>query len=120
MSRGWCTCPSRSIAGKPIGPTAGTRSGSPTWCSGWCRARTWRRAREIVEVPVTQRRLVPETHISKVPETVRWTEQEEITTKVAIDPPAGRDASSIASRPDVGGKKLESDPPRTGTIIKRY
>jgi hypothetical protein len=75
---------------------------------------------EIVPVPVTQRRLVPETHISKVPETVRWTEQEEITTKVAIDPPAGRDTSSIASRPDVGGKKLESDPPRTGTIIKRY
>jgi hypothetical protein len=73
---------------------------------------------EIVKVPVTQRRLIPETHISKVPETVRWMEQEEITHKVAVDPPAGRDVSSIASRPGIGGKKLESDPPRSGTIIK--
>jgi hypothetical protein len=74
---------------------------------------------EIVKVPVTQRRLVPETQIVKVPETVRWMEQEEITHKVAIDPPAGRDVSSIASRPEIGGKKLEGDPPRSSTTIKR-
>lgn len=75
---------------------------------------------EIVKLPVTQKRLVPETHISKVPETVRWLEPETTRIEVAIDPPAGRDVSSIAARPDIGGKKLEGDPPRNGTIIKRY
>jgi hypothetical protein len=74
---------------------------------------------EIVKLPVTQKRLVPETHISKVPETVRWMEPETHTIEVAIDPPAGRDVSSIAARPDIGGKKLEGDPPRSGTPIKR-
>ncbi len=77
---------------------------------------------QIVKVPTVRRQLVPETQIVKVPETVRWMEQEHIEHKVAVSPPAGKDVSSIASRPAVGGtQKLEGDPPRsTGTIIKRY
>jgi hypothetical protein len=68
---------------------------------------------EIVHVPVTQRRLVPETRIERVAEVRRWMEPEEITHKVAVDPPAGDSEISIASKPGFGGKKLESDPPRS-------
>jgi hypothetical protein len=74
---------------------------------------------EIVKVPVTQKRLVPETRIVRVPETQRWLAEEIIEHKVAIDPPADRDVSTIASRPTIGGKKLEGDPPRGGTIIRK-
>jgi hypothetical protein len=75
---------------------------------------------EIVKVPVTRRNLVPETQIVKVPVTERWIAREEIEHKVAIDPPADRDVSSIASRPTIGGQqKLEGEnPPRNGIIRK--
>jgi len=67
---------------------------------------------EVVHVPVTQRRLVPETRIEKVPETVRWTAKEEHEIKVAIDPPARSDVPSIASKP-IGGTKIDGSLPKS-------
>jgi hypothetical protein len=68
---------------------------------------------EIVTVPVTQRRLVPETRIERVPQTVRWMAKEEIEHKVAIDPPSGNSGIEVAGRQGFGGTKLSSDPPRS-------
>jgi hypothetical protein len=66
---------------------------------------------ELVKVPVTQKRLVPETRIERVAETRRWMAKEEIESKVAIDPP-GDDGTLMATKPGFGGFKMESDPPR--------
>ncbi len=68
---------------------------------------------EIVQVPVTQKRLVPETRIDRVATTRRWMEPEEITHKVAVDPPSGSSDVSIASKPGFGGKKVEGELPRS-------
>jgi hypothetical protein len=64
----------------------------------------WEMRTEVLKVPVVEKRLVPETRIVREPHTRRWTEPEEIERRVAIDPPAGQDASSIARRPSaIGG-----------------
>jgi hypothetical protein len=69
---------------------------------------------EIVKMPVTEKVLVPDTHIQRVAETKRWIAKEEIERKVAIDPPAGSSEVSIASKPGfVGGKKVEGELPRS-------
>lgn len=83
---------------------------------------TWETRTEIVKVPVTSRRLVPETQIVQVPVTRRWMAEEEITSKVAINPIETESAGSLARKPSIGGTKLESDPPKSGTLSspRRY
>lgn len=73
---------------------------------------------EIVSIPVTRRNLVPETQIVTVPVTERWMAKHEIEERVAINPPAGKDVSTIATRPTLGGlQKLEGQSiPRTGVL----
>jgi hypothetical protein len=79
----------------------------------------WETRTEIVSVPVTQRRLVPETQIVQVPVTRRWMADEEIVSKVAINPIEGESAGSLARKPSIGGTKLDSDPPKSGTLAPR-
>jgi len=86
----------------------------------------WEQHSEVVQVPVTCRRLVPETRTLQVPVTVCRTVPEEVITRTVVGP-ASSTESSVASalsptpattavrREAIGGvARLEKDPPREG------
>jgi hypothetical protein len=72
-----------------------------------------------VSVPVTQQQWVPETRTVDVPvRTLRFVEKEQVR-QVAVAPTvppvnAGQGSSVLATRPNYGGVRMESDPPRIG------
>lgn len=79
---------------------------------------TWEPRTEVVTMPITKRKYVPEIRTEQVPVTVRRMVDEEITSRVAV---AGRSTStassdlsgsSVARRMTIGGSRLENDPPR--------
>lgn len=81
----------------------------------------WEHRTEAVQVPVTCRRLVPETRSVQVPVTTRRMVTEEVITRVAVG--GGRPATPpilsptpTLSRPEqIGGvARLDKDPPRQG------
>jgi hypothetical protein len=81
----------------------------------------WENRSEVVQVPVTCRRLVPETRTVQVPVTTRRMVTEEVITRVAVG--GGPSATTAilsptptVSRPErVGGvARLDKDPPRQG------
>ena len=81
----------------------------------------WEQRTEVVQVPVTCRRLVPETRTVQVPVTTRRMVDEEVITRVAVGG-ARSGALSVLSptptpaRPEqIGGvARLDKDPPRHG------
>ena len=76
---------------------------------------------EIVQVPVTCRRLVPEKRTVQVPVTVYRTVPEEVIARTVVTPvsPVAPSASqptpALVRREAIGGlSRLEKDPPRQG------
>jgi len=89
----------------------------------------WERRTQTVQVPITQREMVPEKRSVQVPVTRQVIEEQEVITRVAVGPAArkpftsGGDPfssapSSLASRPTtVGGvKQLNGDLSGSGTV----
>ena len=81
----------------------------------------WEHRREVVQVPVTRRRLVPETRTVQTPVVTRRMVTEEVITRVAVggQMPGSRVVLSptpTPARPEqIGGvARLEKDPPRQG------
>ena len=78
----------------------------------------WEIREEKVSTPVTQRQLVPETRVVRVPITERFMAKEEITSRVALSPRAdgGSSGTAVARRQGIGGvQNLQSDPPRSSS-----
>lgn len=82
---------------------------------------SWEQRTEVVQVPVTNRRLVPETRTVQVPVTTRRMATEEVITRLAVGGrlPSGSTVLSptpTPSRPEqIGGvARLDNDPPRRG------
>lgn len=81
----------------------------------------WEQRTEVVQVPVTCRRLVPETRTVQVPVSTRRMVDEEVITRVAVGgvrsaAPVVLSPTPTVSRPErVGGvARLDKDPPRQG------
>jgi hypothetical protein len=81
----------------------------------------WECRTEVVQVPVTSRRLVPETRTVRVPVTTRRMVTEEVISRVAVGgwrpgTPPILSPTPTSSRPEqIGGvARLEKDPPRQG------
>jgi hypothetical protein len=82
----------------------------------------WESRTEVVRVPVTCRRLVPETRTVQVPVTTRRIVTEEVITRVAVNgggsatPPVLSPTPTLAEPVQVGGlARLDrKDPPREG------
>ncbi len=69
---------------------------------------------ETVRVPVTKRELIPEQRVQQVPVTTQRLAQEEHVHRIPVGHTGG---SALVARSDAesGGRKMESDPPKTGT-----
>ena len=110
---------------------------TPYWTHEMKPVTTWTQQVATVSVPVTRSAWVPETRTVQVPVTAYRTVEEEVTTKMALNPSdrrlqsgtaladtrgpsatlAARPSSShtsVASKP-LGGVALENDPPRQAT-----
>jgi hypothetical protein len=81
----------------------------------------WEQRTEVLQVPVTCRRLVPETRTVQVPVSTRRMVDEEVITRVAVGgvrsaAPVVLSPTPTVSRPErVGGvARLDKDPPRQG------
>lgn len=81
----------------------------------------WESRTEVVQTPVTYRRLVPETRTVQVPVTTRRMVTEEVTTRVALGgapsgAPSAASSTVASARPEpIGGvAQLDNDPPRHG------
>ena len=81
----------------------------------------WEQRTEVVQVPVTYRRLVPETRTVQVPVTVCRMVPEEVISRMAVSslPPATLSplppSPTLARRDQIGGvARLDNDPPRQG------
>ena len=60
------------------------------------------------------------SRIVQTPVTHRWMAEEEIVSRVALQPLDGSgSAGSLARKPSIGGTKLESDPPKSGSSSAR-
>jgi len=81
----------------------------------------WEQRTEAVQVPVTCRRLVPETRTVQVPVTTRRMVDEEVITRVAVGGIRSAAPADLSPTPTefraerVGGvARLDKDPPRQG------
>lgn len=81
----------------------------------------WEHRTDVVQVPVTSRRLVPETRSVQVPVTTRRMVTEEVITRVAVgggrpaDPPILSPTPTLSRPEQIGGvARLDKDPPRQG------
>ncbi len=82
----------------------------------------WKKRTELVKVPVTTCRLVPETSTVRRPVAGWRVVRREVISRVAVDGGASRkprgwvETPALARREVVGGiQKLQSDPPRYGS-----
>ena len=79
----------------------------------------WQQHSEIVSVPVSRQKWVPEKRVTKVPVTTYRMAEDEVISRVAIGASAagslGGGATSIARRPSIGGVEMKNDPPRIST-----
>lgn len=82
----------------------------------------WEKRTEVVEVPVTRRRVVSETRTVRTPVAAWRTVEKEVVSRVAVNsrptppPLVAVEAPALARRDQVGGlSRLDKDPPRYGT-----
>jgi hypothetical protein len=82
----------------------------------------WEQRTEVVRVPVSTRRLVPETRTVRQPVASFRTVQRDVVNRVAVSPSPTRSplnqvtTPALATRPTIGGiSRLDKDPPRQGT-----
>ncbi len=80
----------------------------------------WESRVEQIQVPVTQREVVPQQQTVKVPITTQRMASEEQVTKVAIsarpvNPATGATTAVAQQSQPAGGARLDSDPPRGAT-----
>ncbi len=81
----------------------------------------WEARPATVQIPIARTNWIEETHTTQVPVTTYRTVPEEYTQKVveSVAPPTpgaaptNSAATSVASRPPIGGQQLQSDPPRS-------
>lgn len=104
---------------------------TPYWTYNLRPVTTWSTQVANVQIPVNQVAWVPQTQSVKVPVTAYRTEEQEVVTRVAMDPASSRSTTlanaqplsssgptaTIAARPSgsLGGVALQNDPPRQGT-----
>jgi len=71
---------------------------------------------ETVRIPVTRRELIPTKQVQHVPVTTQRLAVEEHVSRIPVGMAGSGSAPLVATRNDtLGGTKLESDPPKTGT-----
>lgn len=71
---------------------------------------------ETVRIPVTRRELIPTKQVQHVPVTTQRLAVEEHVSRIPVGVASDGSAPLVATRNDtLGGTKLESDPPKTGT-----
>ena len=103
---------------------------TPYWTYNLRPVTTWSTQVANVQIPVNQVAWVPQTQTVQVPVTAYRTEEQEVVTRVAMDPTSSRSttlanaqplssgpSATIAARPSgsLGGVALQNDPPRQGT-----
>lgn len=92
----------------------------PYFSSRFVPQTRWEQRSEVIQVPVTTCRMVPESRTVKVPVTVRRWVPEEVIRRVAVrgQPPTLAPLSPTPTLTDadrIGGvARLDSDPPRQG------
>lgn len=81
----------------------------------------WEQRTEVVEVPVTRCRLVPESRTVETPVTVRRWVPEEVITRMAVSGQSPATVAPLSPTPTLSGKdqiggvaRLDNDPPRQG------
>src|SRR4051812_34873217 len=95
--------------------------GEAYWTHELTPVTHWEARPATVQVPVARTNWVEETHTTQVPVTTYRTVPEEYTTKVvdSVTPrasgigPSDANATSVATRPQVGGQQYQSDPPKS-------
>jgi hypothetical protein len=81
----------------------------------------WEKRTEVVEIPVTRRRMVPETRTVRTPVAAWRTVEKEVVSRVAVSgrpapPLVAVDTPGLAPAERIGGvSRLDNDPPRYGT-----
>ena len=93
----------------------------PYFSSRFVPRTRWEQRTEVVEVPVTRCRLVPESRTVEVPVTVRRWVPEEVITRMAVSGQSPAILSPLSPTPtltggdQIGGvARLDNDPPRQG------
>lgn len=95
----------------------------------WVPVTRWVERSETVRIPVTRREVVPEKITTNVPVTTQRIVEDEHISRVAVsakpqggaslrsldsDPFEREGDTGVASRNSIGGRRLDSDPPREG------
>lgn len=93
----------------------------PYWTHSLEPFTRWQSVPGTVQIPTARTEWVEETRTAQVPVTTYRTVKEEYTSRVAVNvPPSTAPAklspagstTAIASRPDYGSQRMDSDPPR--------
>jgi hypothetical protein len=95
--------------------------GDAYWTHELRQITRWEARPATVQVPVARTNWVETTQTTQVPVTTYRPAQAEVVYREPVGPtgsnlgPAGSTATSVASRPAIGGQQLQSDPPRTSS-----
>jgi hypothetical protein len=97
--------------------------GEAYWTNDVVPVTRWEARPATVQVPVAKTNWVEEMQTTQVPVTTYRTVPEEYTSRVVVSAtpvnpglaPSGASATSVASRPAVGGQQYQTDPPKTAS-----